>query len=79
MPKNQLKRRRGTVVETVYVKKTSSRGEVKIVAKHQARASLAQHSLRSRKKSHSNDGEHIDILEQETYQSSQIRHQGKVW
>jgi hypothetical protein len=78
MPKNQLKRQRGIVVETVYVRKTGSRGEVKIVTKNQPRSSSAQHPLKSRVKPQSSDAEDIDILEQETYQPSQTTHRGKV-
>jgi hypothetical protein len=78
MPKNQLKRQRGTVVETVYVRKTSSRGEAKIVAKHQARPSSAQHSLKSRVKAQPSDARDTDMPEQDIYQHSQTTHQGKV-
>jgi|HubBroStandDraft_1064217.scaffolds.fasta_scaffold11432_2 hypothetical protein len=78
MPKNQLKRQRGIVVETVYVRKTGSRGEVKILAKNQPRSSSAQHPLKSRVKPQPSDAEDIDLPEREIHQPSQTTHQGKV-
>jgi hypothetical protein len=68
MPKNQLKRQRGIMVETVYVRKTSPRGETKIVAKDQARSSSSQCPLKSRVKIQTIDAKDTDIPEQDTYQ-----------
>jgi hypothetical protein len=46
MPKNVIKRQRGTVVETVYIKKTTPRG-VKTVAKDKTRLSSRLGSSRT--------------------------------
>ena len=48
MARNQIKRSKGTVVETEYVKKRGSRGEVKVVAKHRLRQSLKNQSSEKR-------------------------------
>ena len=79
MPKNQLKRHKGTVVETVYVRKTSSRGDVKIVAKQHPRPFSAHPHQKTRMVSQPADDEQVDIpLEHQKTQHCQATHKGKV-
>jgi hypothetical protein len=80
MPKNQFKRQKGTVVETLYVRKTSSRGEVKIVAKHQPRSSPAHHPLKNRVESQPRNADNIEVPldQQDAHQPSQATPRGKV-
>ena len=80
MPKNQFKRQKGTVVETPYVRKTTSRGKVKIVAKNQLRSSSTHHPLKKKVESQSSNTDDIETpLEQEAHQPSQTTHRGKVY
>jgi hypothetical protein len=82
MPRNQFKRHKGIVVETVYVKKTTSRGEVKILARKKPRFSyIHHHHSKSREESQPVITEqiHIPVEEPDEPQSVQTSKSGKVY